>query len=78
MKLSTKYNIGDHAYYLDNGKAVDGVIEKISVKIDNGGVRVKYLMVDERHDFFRMMRDDYDFIDGDKLFNSKEELIASL
>lgn len=77
MKINTKYNIGDCVHYLDEGKAVEGKIEKIGIKIDGNGVKIKYLM-EEKREFFRMMRDDYDFIDGERLFSSKEELIASL
>lgn len=77
MKIETKFNIGQEVFFMFNNKVRSEVIEKIRVIID---LKNKCFSTTEMHVWYwlKPWSGDMDFFSEDKLFTSKEELLASL
>lgn len=80
MTIKTKFNIGDALFFLDKDKIKSSTVEKIKILILKDSIEVGYLFKSKVMDssFILASMEQYSYIDGDKVFKSKDELIESL
>ena len=77
MKIETKFDIGQEVFFMFNNKVRSEEIEKIRVIVDR---KNKCFATTETHACYwlKSWSNDTDFFSEEKLFASKEELLASL
>ena len=77
MKIETKFDIGQEVFFMFNNKVRCEEIERIRVIAEH---KNKYFATTETHACYwlKPWSNDSDFFSEEKLFVSKEELLASL
>ena len=69
MEIKTKFNLEDNVFFIHNNKAVDGIIKKILINVENDTFTIKYkILIDRKYKFFQ----------EENVFKTKKELLESL
>lgn len=73
MEIKPKYNINDTVYFLAENSVWVGVITEIRICITHGNIQTKYDIKSALHNAEIITG-----LNADRLFKTKEDLIASL
>lgn len=71
MRVETKYEIGDHHYYLDANQVKDDVLRSIHIKVIGRGDGPDLIEIEYKTSFGLYVREG-------SVMSSKEELLKSL
>lgn len=78
MTIQTKLNPGDEAFIIIEGKIEGGKIYSLSTEISKEGAKTRYMIELPKEVIQSHGRSAFAFGNEDKVFKTKEELIASL
>lgn len=80
MEIKTKYNLGDKVYVMHDNKVVYFTIQRINIKIGDK-ISIEYVSSEKFRQYLYLSKEsDYMslYVEEEKVFSTKEELLKSL